>query len=126
MEVDLRLLFRAAGRKVSFVPPKSKTKFVMRTKVKGCTIVSKEMALNTCFCNENMRRAGLASSFMNKIDCYLLKYIFIFLFSDDTLVVFFLICIHLKPAFHFNRIVAKRSVFHCFVNTQAQLIIWTQ
>ena len=31
----------------------------------------------------------------------------------------------LKPVFHFNRIVAKRSVFHCFVNTQAELIIWT-
>ena len=24
----------------------------------------------------------------------------------------------LKPVFHFNRIVAKRSVFHCFANTQ--------
>ena len=30
-----------------------------------------------------------------------------------------------KPVFHFNRIVAKRSVFHCFVNTQAELMIWT-
>ena len=27
---------------------------------------------------------------------------------------------------HFNRTVAKRSVFHSFVNTQAELIIWTQ
>ena len=32
----------------------------------------------------------------------------------------------LKPVFHFNRIVAKRSVFHCFVNTQAELMTWTQ
>ena len=31
-----------------------------------------------------------------------------------------------KPVFHFNRIVAKRTVFHCFVNTQADLMIWTQ
>ena len=31
----------------------------------------------------------------------------------------------LKAVFHFNRIVAKRSVFHCFVNTQAELMIWT-
>ena len=31
-----------------------------------------------------------------------------------------------KPVFHFNRIVTKRSVFHCFVNTQAKLMIWTQ
>ena len=28
----------------------------------------------------------------------------------------------LKAVFHFNRIVAKRSVFHCFVTTQAELI----
>ena len=27
----------------------------------------------------------------------------------------------LKAVSHFNRIVAKRSVFHCFVNTQAEL-----
>ena len=33
---------------------------------------------------------------------------------------------HLKAVFHFNRIVAKCSVFHCFVNTQAELMIWTQ
>ena len=32
----------------------------------------------------------------------------------------------LKPVFHFNRIVAKRSVFHCFMNTQAELMIWAQ
>ena len=32
----------------------------------------------------------------------------------------------LKAVFHFNRIVAKRSVFHCFVNSQAELMIWTQ
>ena len=32
----------------------------------------------------------------------------------------------LKPVFHFNRIVAKRSVFHCFVNTHTELMIWTQ
>ena len=24
----------------------------------------------------------------------------------------------------FNRLVAKRSVFHCFVNTQAELMMW--
>ena len=29
-----------------------------------------------------------------------------------------------KAVFHFNRIVAKRSVFLFFVNTQAELIIW--
>ena len=32
----------------------------------------------------------------------------------------------IKPVFHFNRIVAKRSVFHCFVNSQAELVIWAQ
>ena len=32
----------------------------------------------------------------------------------------------LKPVFHFSRIVAKRSVFHYFVSTQAELMIWTQ
>ena len=32
----------------------------------------------------------------------------------------------LKAVIHFKRIVAKRSVFHCFVNTQAELVIWTQ
>ena len=31
-----------------------------------------------------------------------------------------------KAVFHFNRIVAKRSVFLFFVNTQAELIMWTQ
>ena len=31
-----------------------------------------------------------------------------------------------KAVFHFNRIVAKRSVFHCFKNVQAELMIWTQ
>ena len=31
--------------------------------------------------------------------------------------------IGLKAVLHFNRIVAKRSVFHCFVNTQAELMI---
>ena len=30
--------------------------------------------------------------------------------------------ITLKAVFHFNRIVAKRSVFHCFVNTEAKLM----
>ena len=34
--------------------------------------------------------------------------------------------ITLKPVFHFNRIVAKRRVFNCFVNTQAELMIWGQ
>ena len=34
--------------------------------------------------------------------------------------------VFVKPVFHFNRIVAKRTVFHCFVNTQAELMIWTQ
>ena len=29
----------------------------------------------------------------------------------------------LKAVFHFNRIVAKRSIFHCFVSTQAELLI---
>ena len=24
---------------------------------------------------------------------------------------------HVKAVFHFNRLIAKRSVFHCFVNT---------
>ena len=28
--------------------------------------------------------------------------------------------------FHFNRIVAKRSVFHCVVNNQSELMTWTQ
>ena len=28
----------------------------------------------------------------------------------------------LKAVFHCNRIVAKRSVFHCFVNTQVELM----
>ena len=33
----------------------------------------------------------------------------------------------LKPVSHFNRIVANRSVFHCFMNThQAELMIWTR
>ena len=44
----------------------------------------------------------------------------------------------LKPISHFNRIVAKRtvfycvhiiakrSVFYCFVNTQAEQMIWTK
>ena len=31
-----------------------------------------------------------------------------------------------KAVFHFSRIVVKRNVFHCFLNTQAQLMIWTQ
>ena len=35
-------------------------------------------------------------------------------------------CDVIKPVFYFNRILAKRSVFHCFVNTQAELMIWTQ
>ena len=30
----------------------------------------------------------------------------------------------LKPVFHFSRIVAKRSVFHCFGNTQAEQILY--
>ena len=29
----------------------------------------------------------------------------------------------LKAVFQFNRIVGKRSVFHCLVNTQAELIM---
>ena len=33
---------------------------------------------------------------------------------------------YLKAVSHFNRIVTKRSVFHCSVNTQAELMIWTQ
>ena len=32
----------------------------------------------------------------------------------------------LKAVFHFRRIVAKRTVIHCFVSTQAELMIWTQ
>ena len=32
----------------------------------------------------------------------------------------------LKAIFHSHCIVAKRSVFHCFVNTQAEVMIWTQ
>ena len=32
----------------------------------------------------------------------------------------------LKAVFHFNRIVAKRTVYHCFVKTQAELTTWTQ
>ena len=32
----------------------------------------------------------------------------------------------LKPVFHFNRIVAKRSVFHCFVSSEEELMIWRQ
>ena len=35
-------------------------------------------------------------------------------------------CTLIKAIFHFNRIVAKRTIFHCFVSTQAELIIWTQ
>ena len=35
------------------------------------------------------------------------------------------VCI-VKRVFHFNRTVSKRTVFHCFVNTQAELMIWTQ
>ena len=31
--------------------------------------------------------------------------------------------VSIKPVFHFNRIVAKRSVFHCFVNSQAEQTI---
>ena len=30
-----------------------------------------------------------------------------------------------KPVFHFNHILAKHSAFHCFVNSQAELMIWT-
>ena len=33
---------------------------------------------------------------------------------------------NLKPVFHFNRIVAERSVFHCFMTTQAELMTCTQ
>ena len=43
-------------------------------------------------------------------------------FLADILITFTL----LKAVFHFNRIVAKRSVCHCFANTQAELVIWTQ
>jgi hypothetical protein len=32
----------------------------------------------------------------------------------------------LKPVFHFNRIVAKRSVFLCFLTTRAELMTSTQ
>ena len=32
----------------------------------------------------------------------------------------------LKAVFHFSYVVAKRSVFNCFVNSQAELMIWTQ
>ena len=32
----------------------------------------------------------------------------------------------IKAVFHFSRIVAKRTVFHCSVSTQAELMIWTQ
>ena len=31
-----------------------------------------------------------------------------------------------KAVFHLNRIVAKRTVFHCFVTPQAKIMIWTQ
>ena len=31
-----------------------------------------------------------------------------------------------KPVFHFNRIVAKRTVFHCFANIQAEPMRWTE
>ena len=34
--------------------------------------------------------------------------------------------VQVKPVFHFNRIVAKCNVFHCFVNTQVELMTWTQ
>ena len=30
----------------------------------------------------------------------------------------------MKAVFHFKRIVAKRSVFHCFVNIQAELMTY--
>jgi hypothetical protein len=32
----------------------------------------------------------------------------------------------LKPVFHFNRIVAKRSVFLCFLSTRVELMTSTQ
>ena len=31
-----------------------------------------------------------------------------------------------KPVFHFNRIVAKRSVFLCFLTTRVELMTWKQ
>ena len=34
--------------------------------------------------------------------------------------------VHLKLLFHFSGIVAKRSVFQYFVNTQVELMIWAQ
>ena len=34
--------------------------------------------------------------------------------------------VRLKAVFHFNRIVAKRSVFHCFVITRIELMTCTQ
>ena len=34
--------------------------------------------------------------------------------------------IRAKRSFHFKRIVAKRTVFHCFVDMQTELMIWTQ
>ena len=34
--------------------------------------------------------------------------------------------IELKPVFHFNRIVAKRSVFLCFLSTRVELMTSTQ
>ena len=36
----------------------------------------------------------------------------------------FVKAIYFKLVFHFNCIVAKRGVFHCFVNTQAELRIY--
>ena len=34
--------------------------------------------------------------------------------------------IRVKAVFHVNRIVAKRSVFHCFMTTQVELMTCTQ
>ena len=34
--------------------------------------------------------------------------------------------VSLKSVFHFGRIVAKRCVFYCFLNAQAELMIWKQ
>ena len=41
---------------------------------------------------------------------------------------FFLFCVYrdVNAVFNFNRIVAKRTVLHCFVNTQAELMFGTQ